>query len=114
MKITVNQLRRIIKEEVQKTMDEMGAPRAKRPRASSGKVLNPKVQDPEGLRDAMQDYGYYGRRYILASGNPNMVLVIDPEKPDYYTPFVYARRKWDISDGPVDETGKPIIFGGSA
>ena len=28
MKIMLNQLRRIIKEEVQKTMDEMGAPRA--------------------------------------------------------------------------------------
>lgn len=36
MKITVNQLRRIIKEEVQKTMDEMGAPRAK-PRSTSFK-----------------------------------------------------------------------------
>lgn len=31
----LNQLRRIIKEEVQKTMDEMGAPRAKLPGALS-------------------------------------------------------------------------------
>ena len=41
MKIMLNQLRRIIKEEVQKTMDEMGAPRAKLPGALPGQVPDP-------------------------------------------------------------------------
>ena len=101
MKITVNQLRRIIKEEVEKTMDEMGAPRAKRPRAL-----------PEELKLAMKDAYGRARAYIPVPGNPNMVLVRDMEIPGQFFPWVYEAsgpyRGWNEGDGPVDKMGEPI------
>ena len=107
MKIMLNQLRRIIKEEVQKTMDEMGAPRAKLPGALPGQV-----PDPEELKLAMKDAYGRARAYIPVPGNPNMVLVRDMEIPGQFFPWVYEAsgpyRGWNEGDGPVDKMGEPI------
>ena len=107
MKITVNQLRRIIKEEVEKTMDEMGAPRAKRPKA-----LPVQVPDPEKLKLAMKDAYGFDLPYIPVPGNPNMALVRDMEIPGQFFPWKYEAsgpyRGWNEGDGPVDKMGEPI------
>jgi len=101
----LNQLRRINKEEVQKTMDEMGAPRAKRPRALPGQVT-----DPEELKLAMKDAYGFDLPYIPVPGNPNMALVRDMEIPGQFFPWKYEAsgpyRGWSESDGPVVKMGK--------
>ena len=99
MKIMLNQLRRIIKEEVQKTMDEMGA-------------LPGQVPDPEELKLAMKDAYGRARAYIPVPGNPNMVLVRDMEIPGQFWPWEYEAsgpyRGWNEGDGPVDKMGEPV------
>ncbi len=76
MKITVNQLRRIIKEEVQKTMDEMGAPRAE-PRSTSFKKDDVIVlkQDHDLLRgisgnDSSAKFFRAGTRFMVTHVSP--------------------------------------------
>ena len=106
MKITVNQLRRIIKEEVQRSMTEMGAV-GKLPGSLPGQV-----PDPEGLKRAMQDTYGRPRAYKSVPGNPNMVLVKDMEIPGQFWPWEYEAsgpyRGWNEGDGPVDKMGNEI------
>ena len=105
MKITVSQLRKIIAEEVKRTLNEM--PVGKAPGALSGEV-----PDPEGLKLAMKDAYGRPRAYKPVPGNPNMVLVKDMEIPGQFLPWVYEPmgryRGWNEGDGPVDAMGEPV------
>jgi hypothetical protein len=102
MKITINQLRRIIKEEVSRAMDE--APR-KLPGSLPGEV-----PDVEGLKLTMKDTYGRARAFKPVPGNPNVVLVKDMEIPGQFWPWEYDPNYggWNEGDGPVDAAGELI------
>ena len=103
MKITVNQLRKIIKEEVSRVMSEM--PIRKLPGSLPGEV-----PDVEGLKMAMKDAYGRARAFKPVPGNPNMVLVKDMEIPGQFFPWEYdpSYGGWNEGDGPVDSQGNLI------
>jgi hypothetical protein len=98
MKITVKQLKQLIREQVEE-MAMSGMPEA---RHAARQVS---VKDPEGLAEAMKELGYGRRKYIALS--PVFVLIRDMEIPGQYWPLVYEDNMWSEGDGPVNEQGGP-------
>ena len=104
MKITLNQLRRIIKEEVQKTMDEMGAPRAKLPGAPRAKLPGaPRAKLP-GALSRMQKKAF--RRDVG----------IDLDSPDNSYPYTWDESTstlslaWDEAEPGEDQQYTKYIW----
>jgi len=101
MKITVKQLKQLIREQVEEM--SAGMPEARR-RPAARQVS---VRDPEGLADAMKELGYGRRKYIALS--PEFVLVRDMETPGKYWPFEYSLKYgWAQGDGPVNKQGAEV------
>jgi hypothetical protein len=103
MKITAAQLRKIIAEEVKRTLNEM-------PMRKALGAVQDQIPDPDGLKMAMKDA--YGRpkAYKQVPGNPNMVLVKDMEIPGQFFPWEYDNQYggWNEADGPVDAMGELV------
>jgi hypothetical protein len=101
MKITVKQLKQLIREQVEEMAVHSGMPEAH----SAGHQVS--VRDPEGLAYAMKELGYGRRKYIALS--PEFVLVRDMEIPGQYWPLEYD-GEWVQGDGPVNEQGAEVGF----
>jgi len=97
MKITVKQLKQLIREQVEEM--SAGIPEG---RHASRQVS---VRDPEGLADTMKELGYRRRKYIALSSE--FVLVRDMEIPGQYWPLEYDGG-WVPGDGPVNEQGAEV------
>ena len=101
MKITVKQLKQLIREQVEEMAVHSGMPEA---RQTARKIS---VIDPEGLADAMKELGYGRRKYIPLS--MKFVLIRDMEIPGQYWPLKYV-GEWLQGDGPVNEQGAEVEF----
>jgi len=105
MKITATQLRKIIAEEVKRTLNEM-------PMRKALGAVQDQIPDPEGLKMAMKDTYGSPKAYKQVPGNPNMVLVKDTiwEIPGHFWPWEYDIQYggWNEADGPVDAMGKLV------
>ena len=99
MKITVKQLKQLIREQVEEMAVHSGMPEA---RQTARKIS---VIDPKGLAYAMKELGYGRRKYIALS--PEFVLVRDMEIPGQYWPLEYD-GEWVQGDGPLDEQGAEV------
>ena len=99
MKITVKQLKQLIREQVEEM--SAGMPEA---RQTASKIS---VIDPEGLAYAMKELGYGRRKYIPLS--IKFVLIRDMEIPGQYWPLKYV-GEWLEGDGPVNEQGAEVEF----
>jgi hypothetical protein len=97
MKITVKQLKQLIREQVEEM--SAGMPEAR----SAGRQVA--VRDPEGLKIAMKELGMGRRKFIALA--PDYVLVRDMEIPGQYWPLEYD-GEWVQGDGPVSEQGELV------
>lgn len=96
MKITVKQLKQLIREQVEEMSS--GMPEARR---AASKVS---LTDPKGLAKLMKELNY-GSKYIALSHK--LVLVRDMETPGQYWPLKYV-GEWLQGDGPVKEQGAEV------
>ena len=93
MKITVKQLKQLIREQVEEMA--AGMPEARRRRAAP----QVSVREPEGLAEVMDELGY-GSKYIALS--PERVLVPSDETPGEYWTLEYEYDGgWVLGAGPV-------------